>query len=226
LSAAGYARAQVAAYDALLPVSYGRGLMPDTFIDFKKQRFRWAYGAMQILKSHAGSLFTDGGPLSAGQRYHFIAGWAPWVADGCNMLFNVAALAWSAAMVIAPHRIDPPLVVYSVLPLSLFSFKLAKLVHLYRARVGANFRQTVAAAIAGLALTHTIGTAVVKGLLTRREPFFRIPKTGRGQRLLQALRVAREEMLLMAGLWLSAWGVAHSHGGTEGPDRLAWISCC
>src|SRR5690606_37966956 len=29
-----------------VPVSYGRGLMPDTFIDFKKQRFRWAYGAI------------------------------------------------------------------------------------------------------------------------------------------------------------------------------------
>jgi hypothetical protein len=206
-----------------VPVSYGRGLMPDTFIDFKKQRFRWAYGAMQILKSHARSLFTDGGPLAAGQRYHFIAGWAPWVADGCNMLFNVAALAWSAAMVLAPHRIDPPLVVYSVLPLSLFTFKLAKLVHLYRVRVGANFRQTAAAAIAGLALTHTIGTAVVKGLFTNGEPFFRTPKTGRSQRLLQALGAAREEMLLMIGLWLSAWGVAHSHGGTEGPDRLAWI---
>ncbi len=27
----------------------------------------------------------------------------------------------------------------------------------------------------------------------------------------------------MVGLWLSAWGVAHTHGGTEGPDRLAWI---
>ncbi len=54
-----------AGYEAnYVPGSYGRGLMPDTFIDFKKQRFRWAYGAMQILKSHARSLFTDGGPLS------------------------------------------------------------------------------------------------------------------------------------------------------------------
>ena len=33
-----------------MPHSYGRGLMPDTFIDYKKQRFRWAYGAMQILR--------------------------------------------------------------------------------------------------------------------------------------------------------------------------------
>ena len=40
-----------AGYEALyMPATYGRGLMPDTFTDFKKQRFRWAYGAMQILR--------------------------------------------------------------------------------------------------------------------------------------------------------------------------------
>ncbi|HXN80271.1 MAG TPA: glycosyltransferase, partial [Steroidobacteraceae bacterium] len=133
-----------AGYDAVyIPASYGRGLMPDTFIDFKKQRFRWAYGAMQIIKAHARALFMEGGPLSPGQRYHFVAGWLPWVADGCNLLFNLAALGWSVAMVWAPHQIEPPLVMYSVLPLSLFTFKLAKLVHLYHVRVGANVRQTL-----------------------------------------------------------------------------------
>jgi exo-beta-1,3-glucanase (GH17 family)/cellulose synthase/poly-beta-1,6-N-acetylglucosamine synthase-like glycosyltransferase len=214
-----------AGFDAsYVPVSYGRGLMPDTFIDFKKQRFRWAYGAMQILKAHARALFMEGGPLSAGQRYHFVAGWLPWVADGCNMLFNLAALGWSAAMIWAPGKVDPPLVMYSVLPLSLFTFKLAKLVHLYRVRVGANLRQTVAAAIAGLALTHTIGMAAVKGLVTRSEPFFRTPKQGGTSGLLHALAAAREETFMMVGLMLSAWGVAHT-GPPEsaGPDRLAWI---
>jgi len=146
------------------------------------------------------------------------------VADGCNLLFNLAALGWSAAMVWAPRQIDPPLVVYSVLPLSLFTFKLAKLVHLYRVRVGANLRQTVAAAVAGLALTHTIGTAAVKGLITRGEPFFRTPKRGTASGLLSALAAAREETLLMIGLAVSAWAVAHT-GLPEnaGPDRLAWI---
>jgi cellulose synthase/poly-beta-1,6-N-acetylglucosamine synthase-like glycosyltransferase len=206
------------------PASYGRGLMPDTFIDFKKQRFRWAYGAMQIIKAHARALFMEGGPLSAGQRYHFVAGWLPWVADGVNLLFNLAALGWSAAMVWAPRQIDAPLVMYSVLPLSLFTFKLAKLVHLYRVRVGANLRQTLAAAIAGLALTHTIGTATVKGLVTRSEPFFRTPKHGRTSGVLHALAAAREETLMMIGLTLSAWAVAYT-GISEkaGPDRLAWI---
>jgi exo-beta-1,3-glucanase (GH17 family)/cellulose synthase/poly-beta-1,6-N-acetylglucosamine synthase-like glycosyltransferase len=220
-----------AGFDAsYVPASYGRGLMPDTFIDFKKQRFRWAYGAMQILKAHARALFMEGGPLSTGQRYHFIAGWLPWIADGCNLLFNLAALGWSVAMVWAPRHIEPPLVVYSVLPLSLFTFKLAKLVHLYHARVGANGRQTLAAAVAGLALTHTIGKAAIKGLLTRDEPFFRTPKEGRSARLLGALAAAREETLMMLGLLLSAWGVAHAPRAAgldrvalAGPDRLAWI---
>ncbi len=214
-----------AGFDAsYVPQSYGRGLMPDTFIDFKKQRFRWAYGAMQILKSHARALFLEGGPLSAGQRYHFVAGWLPWVADGCNMLFNLAALGWSAAMVWAPGAIDPPLVMYSVLPLSLFTFKLAKLVHLYRVRVGANLRQTLAAAIAGLALTHTIGRATVKGLLTSGEPFFRTPKQVSTSGLRHALAAAREETLMMAGLTIAAWAVSYT-GRPEnaGPDRLAWI---
>jgi exo-beta-1,3-glucanase (GH17 family)/cellulose synthase/poly-beta-1,6-N-acetylglucosamine synthase-like glycosyltransferase len=212
-------------YDAVyVPESYGRGLMPDTFIDFKKQRFRWAYGAMQILKAHGRALFLEGGPLSAGQRYHFVAGWLPWIADGVNLLFNVAALGWSAAMVWAPGRVDAPLVMYSVLPLSLFTFKIAKLFHLYRVRVGANLRQTFAAAIAGLALTHTIGTATVKGLVTRSEPFFRTPKRGATSGLLHALAAAREETLMMAGLLLSAWAVSYTAlPQNMGPDHFAWI---
>jgi exo-beta-1,3-glucanase (GH17 family)/cellulose synthase/poly-beta-1,6-N-acetylglucosamine synthase-like glycosyltransferase len=212
-------------YDAsYVPQSYGRGLMPDTFIDFKKQRFRWAYGAMQILKAHARALFLEGGPLSAGQRYHFVAGWLPWVADGCNLLFNLAAIGWSVAMVWAPARVDAPLVMYSVLPLSLFTFKLAKLVHLYRVRVGANLRQTVAAAVAGLALTHTIGRAAVKGLFTNSEPFFRTPKRGLTSGLWHALMAAREETLMMVGLLLSAWAVSHTAlPQNAGPDHFAWV---
>ena len=128
--------------------------------------------------------------------------------------------------------IDPPLVMYSVLPLSLFTFKLAKLVHLYRVRVGANLRQTLAAAIAGLALTHTIGKAAVKGLLTRSEPFFRTPKQGSTSGLLRALAAAREETLMMIGLMLSAWAVGHLVP-TERPEQLRRVrtaspgsSCC
>ena len=138
---------------AYIPRSYGRGLMPDTFNDFRKQRFRWAYGAIQILRRHASVLFNWRNPsLTPGQRYHFLAGWLPWIADGANLLFNFAALAWSIGMVFAPRAVDPPLMIFSVLPLSLFAFKAVKLVDLYRTCVGAGPRQIAAAALAGLGL--------------------------------------------------------------------------
>jgi len=205
-----------------VPHTYGRGLMPDTFIDYKKQRYRWAYGAMQILKAHARALFgARASGLSSGQRYHFVAGWLPWVADGFNLLFNLAALGWSVAMVAAPQIFDPPLMMFSVLPLSLFTFKLVKLVHLYRKCVGANLRQTLAAALAGLALAHTIGVATVRGLLTRHEPFFRTPKQRQRQALSRALSAAREEILMMMALWLAAWAV-HRIPLMDSPDMTVW----
>jgi cellulose synthase/poly-beta-1,6-N-acetylglucosamine synthase-like glycosyltransferase len=107
--------------------------MPDTFIDFKKQRFRWAYGAMQILREHSGSMLRKDGGLTGGQRYHFLAGWLPWLADGFNLLFTGGAIAWSVAMIVsssdASTALDPPLLTFSVLPLTLFAFKLMKLIH-------------------------------------------------------------------------------------------------
>jgi exo-beta-1,3-glucanase (GH17 family)/cellulose synthase/poly-beta-1,6-N-acetylglucosamine synthase-like glycosyltransferase len=208
------------------PQSQGRGLMPDTFVDFKKQRYRWAYGAMQILKSHARVLLTGGGErgaLSPGQRYHFVAGWLPWLADGFNLIFNLAALCWSLALIIAPRRIDPPLAMFSVLPLSLFAFKIVKMAHLYHVRVGASWRQTLAAALAGLSLAHTVGLATLRGILTRNEPFFRTPKVRKAEPLRAAFAGAREEVLIAIALVIAAVAVAHAPI-LAGPDRTAWVA--
>ncbi|AMN47896.1 beta-(1-3)-glucosyl transferase [Steroidobacter denitrificans] len=190
--------------------SYGRGLMPDSFADYRKQRFRWAYGAVQILRIHAAALFSGTrSRLTRGQRYHFIAGWLPWLADGLNLIFTLAALCWSAAMILWPNRIDPPPIMFSALPLVLFTFKLLKLAHLYTSRIGTNVRQTFAAAMAGLSLSHTIGKAVIKALFTRDEPFFRTPKHGTRHVLARAVTDARQEMLILAALLLAVLGLTH-----------------
>jgi hypothetical protein len=220
-------------YDATyIPVSYGRGVMPDTFLDFKKQRSRWAFGAMQVMRRHFGALVRGQDTrLTLGQRYHFLAGWLPWMADGFNLLFNAAALAWSLAMVAFPRHVQPPLVIFAVLPLSLFVFKLVKLLHLYRTRVGANLRQTIAAALAGLGLAHTIGAAMLSGLLKSDRPFFRTPKQAQRHALGQALASAREEAFLMIGMWFAAFGVSqipNLDGDLPGllgsPDLSVWVA--
>ena len=191
-----------------VPQSYGKGLMPDTFLDFKKQRFRWAYGAVLIMRQHLAELIgLEKTGLTAGQRYHFMAGWLPWLADGFNLFFNLAAIAWSVAMVVAPENFAPPHVIFAVLPLSLFAFKIAKMFFLYRLRVQAGLRQSLAAGLAGLALSHVIARAMLTGFVTKKVGFFRTPKQAESHGLVQALLDAREELLFMTAMGLASAAV-------------------
>jgi hypothetical protein len=138
-------------------------------------------------------------------------------------------------MIVAPHRIDPPLVMFSVLPLSLFTFKLVKLAHLYISRVGANLRQTFAAALAGLALSHTIGRAVLTGLFTRNAPFIRTPKGSQPHALAGGFGAAKQEALFMVALLAVVYCLTHQFAVTadfslgipeelKGPDVSAWVA--
>lgn len=204
--------------------SYGKGLMPDTFVDYKNQRFRWAYGAMQIMRYHAGELSGRvKSKLTFGQRYHFIAGWLPWMADGINLIFNSAALLWTMAMIMFPEKIDPPLVVFSILPLSLFLFKILKLMVLYQGmHVVATFRQTMAAALSGLALSHTIAKAMWLGLFTSGRPFLRTPKMEQSAVLFKAIAAALEETLIMFLIWGAAVAMYY-HLSLDSLDLMLWF---
>jgi hypothetical protein len=210
-------------YEALyVPCSYGKGLIPDNFLNFKKQRFRWAYGAVLILRRHLKELLgSKPTALTRGQRYHFVAGWLPWLADGLSLVFNLAALLWTVGMVILPDYVDPPLMIFAVFPLGLFAFKLLKLAFLYRQRVEAGPRQSLGAACAGLALSHTIARAIMTGLVNSRIGFFRTPKLASRSALLESLLHSREELLLMSALWLGAYGVMAIQGG-DMPDVTLW----
>jgi hypothetical protein len=177
------------------------------------------------MRSHARQLFGSACKnLSVGQRYHFIAGWLPWIADSINLIFNFAALGWSLGMILAPKYVDPPLIIFSILPLALFLFKVSKMIYLYRGiNVVGTTRQTIAAAISGLALSHTIAKAMLLGVITKDKPFLRTPKLASSAALIKAINAAREETLLLSALWLSAWGIIQIHG-TESMDLALWVS--
>ena len=202
---------------------YGRGLTPDNFFDYKRQRFRWALGAMQILRRHAGELLGfRPSQLSAGQRFHFLTGWLGWLADGGNLLFNLAAIAWSLLVIAAPQEFEPPTAAFSVFVLALFAFKLVKMLHLYRSDVGASCATTLGAAIAGFALVYVVGQAVLAGLFRRRETaFFRTPKLAARPGLMAAARGCLAEGLLALGLLAAAVGVSQR---ATGADTGIWTS--
>ncbi len=190
---------------AYIPRSYGRGVMPDNFLDYKKQRFRWAYGSVLILRHHMRYFLSlSRSKLTSGQRYHFIAGWLPWMADGLSLMFNCIALGYSVLMVMFPYVFNPPEVIMTILPIGFFVFKLSKMMVLYRWRLHANILQSLGAGLAGLSVSHTIARAMLAGLHTTSIGFFRTPKMADGHSVWQAILDVREEALIGFALILAA----------------------
>ena len=86
-----------------VPDSMGRGVMPDDFQAYRKQRHRWAFGAVQIVKGHWRALLNPfDRSLTQGQRYHFVMGWMPWMGDALGLAFVCLGLAWSVGLVAIP----------------------------------------------------------------------------------------------------------------------------
>ena len=204
-----------------IPESLGRGLMPDTYAAYKTQRYRWVYGAMQILKRHWRLLFTRASRLTIAQRYHFVAGWLPWLADAFALIFGVLAVAWTALVVIAPKSFDVPLTALSAVALALFVVKTAKTIILHRAKVGTGLVGSITAALTGLSLAYTVGKGVLFGLFTSSNPFVRTPKMEESAPFSSALRISAAETTLLAATLL-ALAATVSIIGVDSPAERVW----
>jgi exo-beta-1,3-glucanase (GH17 family)/cellulose synthase/poly-beta-1,6-N-acetylglucosamine synthase-like glycosyltransferase len=203
--------------------SFGKGLTPDSFAGYKRQRFRWVYGAVQIMKHH----WTEISPLSRksglnmAQRYHFIAGWLPWFGDAISFVMNVLCIFWALGMLLFPKYFGSPLYVLMLPPIGAFMFKLLHFLWLYTVRVPCTFKQRIGAALAGTALTHTIATGIISGLFTSKKPFLRTPKCERRGAVMKGLMMARGEALMMMGLF-AAVAIQLNFGNDQTEERLVW----
>jgi exo-beta-1,3-glucanase (GH17 family)/cellulose synthase/poly-beta-1,6-N-acetylglucosamine synthase-like glycosyltransferase len=180
--------------------NFGAGDTPDSFAAYKGQRFRWTYGAVQILRRHWRSLtpWSRSG-LTAGQRFHFLTGWLPWFSDALHLVFTFLGVLWTVGMLAWPKQFNFPPAMFLLPLFALFVFKIAHAYVLYRSRVNCTFFQRIGASIAGMGLTHIIGRAVFKALFHRRLGFLRTPKGENKPALIKGFLMAREEsgMLLM-----------------------------
>jgi hypothetical protein len=215
--------------------SFGKGLTPDSFAGYKRQRFRWVYGAVQIMKRHWPELspFSRRSGLTLAQRYHFIAGWLPWFGDAISFVMNLLCILWAVGMFLSPKHFGSPLYMLMLPPIGAFLFKLLHFLWLYSARVPCTLRQRLGAALAGTALTHTIAAGIISGLFTSSKPFLRTPKCeGRSalvQGLMQALPYAAALLLSLFSVMPAGPRPAdasqpaappQSAGSTQAPLRL------
>ncbi|MGQ9499010.1 MAG: glycosyltransferase family 2 protein [Dissulfurimicrobium sp.] len=216
-----------AGYDSVyVNECFGKGLTPDTFAGYKGQRFRWAYGAMQIIKRHWRWLVPglEKGPgLTPAQKYHFAMGWMPWFADAMHMLFTFAGLFWTVGLVVWPQYFEFPLAVFIVPTLGIFVFKITYSLALYKTKVRCGMLQSIGAALAGMSLTHTIAKAVLRGLVTSNQPFLRTPKNESKPPFMQGILMAWEEGLMFLLLTLAACNVIVFYGKND-LEVLTWIA--
>ena len=204
--------------------SFGQGLTPDSFAGYKRQRFRWAYGAVQIIKRHWKKFLpwnTESG-LTIGQKYHFATGWLPWFGDAFNVIITWLALFWVSAVIALPRYFGQPLYILLLPALAVFVFRLIHFFWLYKVRVHCTLRQRIGAAIAGMALSHTIGKAILTGLVSSDKPFLRTPKCENQRAVIKGVLMAWEELLIFMSFCLTSVMIINRHG-TDNPEILLWV---
>ena len=191
----------------------GRGLTPSNFAGYKSQRFRWAFGAMQILKRRWGWLWGDknGQPgLTGGQRFHFLTGWFSWFADALHLFFTLASVGWTVGMVLMPEHFSLPLDLFVIPVLGFFVLKAFFGPALYRVRVNCGWSDVLGASLASMALSHAIARGILLGLVQKKGTFVVTPKSWQSGGKRKWLGAVREEVFLMVGIAVCIAGTLKS----------------
>lgn len=200
----------------------GKGLTPADFKAYKSQRYRWAFGAMQILKGRWNWMVKKG-PLSAGQRFHFLTGWFSWFADALHLIFTLMALFWTAGMVAFPQYFSLPMQLFLIPVIGFFFAKAIFGIVLYRARVPCGWYDTLMASLASMSLSHAIARGILHGLTREKTSFVVTAKSRRlGESGFAAFAPVREELLMAIALVGCIVGMALSYG-TRYIEGTLWM---
>ena len=200
----------------------GKGLTPADFKAYKSQRYRWAFGAMQILKGHW-DWMTQKGPLGIGQRFHFLTGWFSWFADALHLIFTLMAIFWTTGMVAFPETFSLPMQLFLIPVIGFFFAKAIFGIVLYRARVPCGWYDTLMASLASMGLSHAIARGILHGL-TRRKTAFVVTAKSRsaGGLSLATFAPVREELMMACALILCVIGMSRAYG-TRYTESTLWV---
>ncbi|MGH6864939.1 MAG: glycosyltransferase [Methyloceanibacter sp.] len=154
---------------------YGWGLLPSDFAAYKRQRHRWAYGGIQLVKKHWRAFLPGGSLLTPQQRSHFLFGWLTWLgAEALGVVIAVLNLIWMPLVAFLGIAVPESVLLLPVL--ATFGVMLLHFMVLYRTRVQAPIFASLGAALSAMALQFTVGRAVAEGAVRDGLPFVRTSK--------------------------------------------------
>jgi exo-beta-1,3-glucanase (GH17 family)/cellulose synthase/poly-beta-1,6-N-acetylglucosamine synthase-like glycosyltransferase len=156
---------------------YGHGLLPDSFEAYKKQRHRWAYGGIQILKKHWRRFLPGASLLTGDQKREFSLGWLNWLgAESLGVAVAMLNIIW--VPVVAFLDIAVPDRILTIPIIASFIVSLTHFVTLYRLRVRGGPGQLTGSVFAAMSVQWTVARAVGFGVIKDHLPFVRTTKGG------------------------------------------------
>jgi cellulose synthase/poly-beta-1,6-N-acetylglucosamine synthase-like glycosyltransferase len=186
--------------------TYGQGVMPFTFEGLKKQRFRWCFGGVQILKKHWRALMPGAGwmdpdnRLTGQQRYFYLVGGLQWFADLLNLLF-AAFLGLGALLLLSPLNVGirPLTSLTLIVPTILLLTGLLRFVWVLRHSLKLSWREGALAMGNFFSLGWAVALGCIQGIIQPKGVFMRTPKSNSRSGVVRAVKAAQ---------WETAIGVA------------------
>jgi hypothetical protein len=201
-------------YDSLyIKRSFGRGLMPYTFEGLKKQRFRWCFGGIQILKKHWSALMPwahrldPQNQLTIAQRYFYLVGGLQWFTDVLNLIFGLfLTLGAISSILYERFSIRPLTGPLLIMPAVFLFLHLWRFLWVLRQALHLKARTALRSMYNFFSLGWAVTLACFQGLIQKKGVFLRTPKARDDSKVLGALRVTQWEGLI--GLTFLGFGLA------------------
>lgn len=192
--------------------SYGHGLMPYTFEGLKKQRFRWCFGGIQILKKHWGALMPwapkldPQNHLTASQRYFYLVGGLQWFTDVVNFIFGVfLGLGAIASIFYGWFSVRPLTTPLLFIPALFLGLHMWRFLWVLRNTLHVSQRVALRSMYNFFSLSWAVTLACIQGLVQKKGVFLRTPKEQGESKMLHALRVTKWETLIGISLLVIGW---------------------
>ncbi len=180
--------------------TYGYGLMPFTFDGLKKQRFRWCFGGIQILRKHWEALMPwadyvePKNRLSLAQRYFYLVGGLQWYTEFLNLLFAFfLSLGAIFALLNAPQVIRPLTGPLLVMPAVFLVLNMWRFLWVLRDKLNMTWGVAIKTMYNFFSLGWAVTLASIQGLIQPQGVFLRTPKSKSTSKIWRALQATSWE---------------------------------
>ena len=192
--------------------AFGTGLMPFNFEGLKKQRFRWCFGGIQLLKKHWEALMPwahwvdPGNKLTLALRYYYLLGGLGWFSDVFNLLFAFFLVLGAVFNFLSsPIQVRPLTNTVLVIPAVFLLLHILRFLWVLRNRLKISLGMAVATMYNFFSLGWAVTLACIQGLVQKEGVFLRTPKSTTASRAWRAIQVTQWEtaiglICMLAGL--------------------------